>query len=86
MGDGDVCGSIYLNAAFEEHISELVGKRQYDSGSIKEKDKRNFMINFECGIKRTFSMDRTRNLNVDLPGVKNDVDNGIEDGVITISL
>lgn len=82
MGDGDLCGSVFLDMAFENHIRMLVGREQYEG--LRPRNKRRMMEAFEFGIKRSFSKEDTANLSVDLKGVEDDDENGIDDEIITI--
>ena len=85
VGDGDLCGSAFLDTAFEEYIREIVGPSQYDDEKkIRARDKRAMMRDFENGIKRSFTKSNIRRMTVDLYGVDDDLKNGIRDESITI--
>lgn len=81
MGDGELCGSVFLNEEFERHISILTGQ-QYRA--IKPRSKQKMMKEFDHGPKRTFSMEYSEKLSVDLIGVEDDPVNDIIDNTIFI--
>ena len=85
MGDGELCGSVFLDIAFEQHIRSLVGERQYDHGRIRPRDKKTMLREFQFGTKRSFTKGQRANIIVDLKGVQDDEAMGIDDEVITIS-
>ena len=73
---------MFLDLAFEEHIRTLVGRKEYDK--IKAKDKKKMLRDFEFGIKRAFNKDDVVNHSVDLRGVEDSPEHGIEDDTIQI--
>ena len=75
---------MFLDTAFETFIETLVGKDQYNS--IKEVNRKRMMEDFEYGIKRTFSEKSVQTYSVDLRGVKDDPENNVMDGTITITM
>ncbi|KAF8437045.1 hypothetical protein BGX38DRAFT_1274180 [Terfezia claveryi] len=85
MGDGELCGSVFLDIAFEQHIRSLVGERQYDHGHIRPRDKKTMLRDFQFGTKRSFRKGQVTNIIVDLKGVQDDETMGIDEEVITIS-
>ena len=76
-----MCGSVFLDAAFEKQIKVLVGEQQY--ASINEKAKVNMRRDFEMGVKRMFSGD-DRDYSVDLMGVENNEQENIYDDTIQL--
>lgn len=82
MGDGGLCGAIFLDEEFERYIRTRVGREQYDSLSIRTKE--NMRVNFERGLKRTFERGTTQRNLVELHGVDDDEDNEIEGETIII--
>ncbi|KAJ4203212.1 hypothetical protein NW767_005323 [Fusarium falciforme] len=82
IGDGDLCGSTRLDISFEKYIETLVGKDQYSK--LKEINKKKMMRAFECGVKRCFTLESTKEYMVDLKGVEDNERNGIEDDTITL--
>ncbi|KAF8420973.1 hypothetical protein EV426DRAFT_610121 [Tirmania nivea] len=85
MGDGDLCGSAFLDMAFEEFIREIVGPSQYDDEKkIRPRDKNAMMRDFEDGLKRSFTKNYESIMTVDLKGVDDDSGKGIDDECITI--
>ncbi|KAF8531050.1 hypothetical protein BDD12DRAFT_903507 [Trichophaea hybrida] len=84
VGEGGFCGSIFIDKAFETYIESLVGPKQYSAipGRSKEKMKRNF----DWGIKPMFqyNLDENPRLSVDLPGVRDNIPLGIDDGTIRL--
>jgi hypothetical protein len=80
---GDLCGSVYLDAAFERHIAFLVGNAQYEK--IETRRKNQMLDAFELGVKRCFDdQDGDDDFNVDLIGVEDDEENGIFGDTITV--
>ncbi|KAF7553497.1 hypothetical protein G7Z17_g3586 [Cylindrodendrum hubeiense] len=82
IGDGGLCGSIFLDTSFEKHIRTLVGEREYNE--IKPIHKRRMMKMFELGVKRSFTLESNKDYSVDLRGVEDNCDEGIEDDCITL--
>jgi len=85
IGDGELCGSVFLDIAFEQHIRMLVGERQYDHGHIRPRDKKTMLREFQFGTKRSFTKGQVTDIIVDLRGVEDDEAMGIDNEVITIS-
>ena len=81
MSVGGLCGAVFVDAAFEKHIKMLVGEQTYNS--INERRRLRMLREFENAVKRCFSGDN-KEYSVDLPGVEDDPDNGIDDGTIRI--
>ncbi|KAJ4292499.1 hypothetical protein N0V90_009161 [Kalmusia sp. IMI 367209] len=81
VGDGGLCGSVYLDQAFERYIKTIVGEDQYNS--IKERDKKKMIQEFELAVKRTYSGD-DKPYSVDLRGVEDNPNEGIDDDTITL--
>ncbi|KAL8774384.1 MAG: hypothetical protein Q9203_004239 [Teloschistes exilis] len=84
IGDGGLCGSVFLDLAFERYISTIIGDRQYNK--IKETNRKKMMREFEYGIKRMFSEKNDQTYSVDLRGVEDDPRNGIIDDTITVKM
>ncbi|KAF8244520.1 actin-like ATPase domain-containing protein [Wilcoxina mikolae CBS 423.85] len=82
VGEGDFCGSIFIDKSFEAYIERHVGRTQYNN--IRDKNKRKMRQSFDWGIKPDFKYDlgQNRRLTIDLRGVPDDIDRGIEDGTI----
>lgn len=78
---GDLCGSVYLDQAFERYIRTLVGDEQW--ARIRDKYKKKMMNKFEMGIKRAFAGDNQK-YSVDLEGVEDNPSEGIDDDTITL--
>ncbi|KAF2643572.1 actin-like ATPase domain-containing protein [Massarina eburnea CBS 473.64] len=81
IGDGGLCGSVYLDQAFERYIKTIVGEEEYKA--IKERDKKKMLQEFELSVKRTYSGD-DKPYSVDLRGVQDNLDDGIDDDTITL--
>lgn len=81
---GDLCGSVFLDLAFEQHIRTLVGRNVY--AKIKQKEIKKMLREFEYGIKRSFTLDDTAQFNVDLRGAGDSPEIGIEDDTIRIEM
>ena len=54
--------------------------------SIKERNRKKMMKEFEYGIQRCFSEQNDQTYSVDLKGVKDDPKNGIVDDTITVKM
>ena len=88
---GDLCGSVFLDLAFEKWITTIVGEDQYynrsgDRKGIKESSRKKMMEQFEFGIKRTFTGMPDQKFSVDLKGVEDDDNEGILDDTILIEV
>ncbi|KAH6849437.1 hypothetical protein B0T12DRAFT_418225 [Alternaria alternata] len=81
MGDGDQCGSVFLDHAFVRWVQTIVGEREYEN--IKPKAKRRMLQQFEAGVKRCFTGD-DKVYSVELPGVEDNRDCGIDDDTISL--
>lgn len=79
---GDLCGSVFLDLAFERLIRTLVGVEKYSI--IKESNKKRMMRDFEAGVKRAYAGDPNKEYTVDLRGVEDDESNDICDETITL--
>ena len=75
----------HIDKAFETYIKNLVGPLQYDN--LDARDKKNMMSDFELNVKRRFQYGRrNERLAIDLRGVKDNVERGIEDETIMLNL
>ncbi|KAF1830154.1 actin-like ATPase domain-containing protein [Decorospora gaudefroyi] len=81
VGDGGLCGSVYLDQAFERYIKTIVGESEWNS--IKDKSKKKMMREFELAIKRCYAGD-DQEYSVDLQGVEDNPEEGIDDDTITL--
>lgn len=81
---GGLCGSVFLDIAFQKYIETIIGEMQYNG--IKQTNHKKMMREFEYGIKRCFSEHNDQTYSVDLKGVKNDPENGIVDDTITVKM
>lgn len=66
--------------AFKKHIIDIVGEVQYKSFNLRSRTR--MMDDFES-IKKSFT-GANRDHSVDLRGVQNDVEHGINDDTITL--
>lgn len=88
---GDLCGSVFLDLAFEKCIIAIVGEDQYyntagERRGIKETGRKKMMEQFEFGIKRNFTGMPDQKFSVDLKGVDDNVNEGILDDTILIQV
>ena len=81
---GGLCGSVFLDASFQQYIATIVGEAEYNN--IKESNRKKMMREFEYGIKRSFSEKNDQVYSVDLRGVKDDPKNNIIDDTITVKM
>ncbi|KAF8538653.1 hypothetical protein BDD12DRAFT_910659 [Trichophaea hybrida] len=79
-----LCGSNNIDKAFEAYIERLVGLEQYRSIDPKHKSK--MLSDFEILIKRSFRVkhEQKKTILVDLRGVEENKNNGIEDESIIL--
>ena len=82
LGAGGLCGAVYVDLAFEKHIITLVGESQYRM--IRDKAKKRMFQEFEM-LKRSFDGEGQKEYSVDLQGVEDDPESGIDDGTIVLS-
>ncbi|KAH8690418.1 hypothetical protein GQ44DRAFT_833025 [Phaeosphaeriaceae sp. PMI808] len=80
VGDGELCGSVYLDQAFEKYIRTIVGE---EWGGIKDKAKKKMMDEFENSIKRCYTGE-DNTYSVDLQGVEDNPKEGIDDETIQL--
>ncbi|ORY19539.1 hypothetical protein BCR34DRAFT_609684 [Clohesyomyces aquaticus] len=81
VGTGDLCGSIFVDTAFEKFIKVKVGDKQYDN--IRERWKTKMLRDFDEKVKRNFSSD-TKMSSIELRDVQDDAQQGIEDETILL--
>ncbi|OCL06073.1 actin-like ATPase domain-containing protein [Glonium stellatum] len=79
-GDGDFCGSVYLDEEFERHIAEIV--QNYEK--IQESQRRKMLEDFEYSIKRNFTLNSAQSYVVDLKGAADNLVKGVEGGSILL--
>ncbi|KAL1613681.1 hypothetical protein SLS54_010378 [Diplodia seriata] len=84
IGDGDLCGSVFLDRAFERYIATIIGPERYRT-QFSQKAKTNMMREFEYGVKRVFTGENAL-YTVDLKGSGDDSMNGIDDDTITLKV
>ncbi|KAI0517987.1 hypothetical protein F5B22DRAFT_654313 [Xylaria bambusicola] len=84
MGDGDLCGSVFLDLAFERYITTIVGEEAYSY--IKQVNKNKMLREFEFGVKRAFDGAEDKDYSVDLKGVEDNIEEGIVDDTIPLKL
>ncbi|KAF3092569.1 hypothetical protein TWF225_001905 [Orbilia oligospora] len=70
VGEGGLCGSIFLDLAFENFIKTKVGELKYNS--IQERHKKKMLDEFENQIKWNFEGDAKRLYSVELRGAGDD--------------
>ncbi|KAL8798869.1 MAG: hypothetical protein Q9182_006325 [Xanthomendoza sp. 2 TL-2023] len=81
VGDGGLCGSVFLDAAFEKYVETIVGKEQYSR--IKLKSRKKMLREFEMSVKRCYTGD-DKEYSVDLQGVEDNPEQGIDDDTIRL--
>ncbi len=79
---GGLCGSVYLNIGFQKYIETLIGKDQYDS--LSDPSKRKMMTEFDQTLKRIFNERSNEVHTIDLYGVEDDPENGIDDNTTVL--
>ncbi|KAK7739029.1 hypothetical protein SLS53_005927 [Cytospora paraplurivora] len=83
IGDGELCGSVYLDFAFLRYIKTKVGEEQYNS--IRLIDMKAMRNHFDIGIKRAFDWNSNKEYFIDIRGVKDNELEGIMDEMIKIT-
>lgn len=78
---GKLCGSTYLDHAFEKYIRTIVGESQW--AGLRDKPKQRMMADFEMSIKRCYAGDEQQ-YSVDLQDVKDNPEVNIDDETITL--
>ena len=81
VGDGGLCGSVFLDAAFEKHIKIKVGERTYMK--IKEVKRKRMLRDFEQGVKKGYDGGK-KEYTVELVGVEEDLSKDIHDDMIKL--
>jgi hypothetical protein len=79
---GGLCGSIFLDMSFEKHILTLVAESKYSE--IRPADTRRMMKMFELGVKRSFTLESNKDYSVELIGVEDNPDEGIQGAMIDL--
>jgi hypothetical protein len=81
IATGALCGSTYVDAAFEKYIKTIVGEREYME--VPERERKRMADDFEYQVKRTYNGDSTV-YSVELADVEDNDAVGIEDGTIQL--
>ncbi|KAI0437600.1 hypothetical protein F4803DRAFT_538014 [Xylaria telfairii] len=84
IGDGGLCGSVFLDMALERYIAGLVGQEVYSALKSENKDK--MLRDFEFGVKRAFNGNSHQDYSVDLKGIEDNEEEGIIDFTIPLKL
>ncbi|KAI1123685.1 hypothetical protein F5Y10DRAFT_285795 [Nemania abortiva] len=84
MGDGGLCGSVFLDMAFERYIMGLVGQEVY--AGTKQANRNKMLQDFEFGVKRAFDGSDNNDYSVDLKGIGDNEEEGIVDDTIPLKL
>ena len=79
---GGLCGSVFLDLAFQKYIETMIGETEYNR--LKESNRKKMMTDFEYQVKRNFSEHHDIPYSVDLKGVKDDPENDIHDDTIKL--
>jgi hypothetical protein len=78
---GDLCGSVFLDQAFEKYIQTVVGEQQY--AGLRDRAKKKMLKEFENIVKRSYTGE-DKEYSVDLAGVADNAAFGINDESITL--
>lgn len=81
MFQGELCGSVFLDMAFEKHIKTVVGDEQY--AKLKDRAKKKMIKEFEIGVKCSYTGEE-KEYSVDLSGVEDNPEYHINDETITL--
>ncbi|KAL7276607.1 hypothetical protein RUND412_000411 [Rhizina undulata] len=83
-GSGGLCGSVFVNEMFEEHIRKLLGNNTINN--MKPVAKREMMRQWEDKVKFTFAdAGNVEYFDVYIPGVPDDEEKGLEAGFLSLS-
>lgn len=81
MDQGGLCGSVFVDAAFERYVKTVVGEKEYEA--IRPRARKRMMKEFENSVKRCYTGD-DKEFSVDLPGVQDNPEEGIDDDTIKL--
>lgn len=81
VGDGDLCGSIFINIEFQKQLEGLLGD---DMGRLSRQAKEKISEDFEYDIKRNYSSQSNNMFFIDLPGLADNATFGIRNGNMKI--
>ncbi|KAE8371983.1 hypothetical protein BDV26DRAFT_275028 [Aspergillus bertholletiae] len=82
VGNGDLSGSVFVDAAFENYVKSIVGIEKYNS--LRERNKEQMMREFESTVKRNYSGDN-QDCFVELVGVGDIPNQHVEDDQIILT-
>lgn len=78
---GDLCGSVFVDMAFEKYLKSIVGESTYNG--IREKHRKRMLSDFDVQVKRNFSGE-DKESSVELRGVGDHSEFGIFDDTIPL--
>ena len=77
MISGDLCGSVFVDVAFEKYLMSMIGESTYNN--IKEKYRKKMLSAFDVQVKRNFAGE-DKEFSVELKGVGDNSElNAIDD-------
>ncbi|KAL7275880.1 hypothetical protein RUND412_001157 [Rhizina undulata] len=83
-GSGDLCGSVFVNESFEEHVRDLLGDDVIDR--MRPIAKREMMRQWEEKVKFKFAdSNEIENYEIYIPGVGDNEEKGLEAGFLSLS-
>ncbi|KAF8249243.1 actin-like ATPase domain-containing protein [Wilcoxina mikolae CBS 423.85] len=81
-GTGDLCGSVYLNERFEQHIRNVLGDDVIDG--MKPRAQMEMFRTWEEKVKFKFGSKTDLDFEVTVPGIPDDEENNVEGGFYTM--
>lgn len=86
VGTGGLCGSVFLNYRFEDHVKQRIGVERYNWMREKKAKTWNMGLKyFEEFVKRNFNEEEYSEVNIPFPGLPDDEDAGLDSGFLVMS-
>ncbi|KAI1766565.1 actin-like ATPase domain-containing protein [Hypoxylon sp. FL1150] len=86
VGTGGLCGSVFLNYRFEEHVKSRLGHSRFEEMKLKKgKTWQMGLRYFEEFVKRNFNEDEYQEVNVPFPGLPDDDEARIDSGFLVMT-
>jgi molecular chaperone DnaK (HSP70) len=85
VGTGGLCGSAFINYAFEEHVRGRIGEERFDEMKLKKAKTWQMALKyFEEFVKRNFNEEEHQEVNVPFPGLPDNEEAGIDSGFMVM--
>ena len=83
VGNGDVCGAVFLEANFRKLLRTYLGEQVYDN--LDPECEARIIRDFEHGIRRLYDSEGTREYTIIMPGVPEGTCSQIRSGLLRLS-